>query len=108
MKTKISLKKVWVRTDAWRGYYQPLNAVAGANDTGSWPDSPCPSSVRKAELKMAADVLRAAGIHYKTVYERSSNVFCTHVYLVVAEEWVETGRALVNPLIDQCRLLYVP
>ena len=46
----ISKKTRWVSTDGWRGYYEPINAVAGANNTGSWDDSPCPSHVCESEI----------------------------------------------------------
>ena len=106
MKT-ITLKKTWVRTDGWRGYEKPINAVCGANDTGSWDDSPCPTSLRKKELAMAAAVLRANKIPYKSTICRSSNIFCAHVYLVVAEEDVEIAKGLIEPLVEQTTLLYI-
>lgn len=32
----ISTKTIYIPTDGWRGIIQPINAVGGANDTGTW------------------------------------------------------------------------
>jgi hypothetical protein len=45
MKKYISTKTEYISTDGWRGYVQPINAVAGANYTGTSSDSPYPSHV---------------------------------------------------------------
>jgi hypothetical protein len=104
---KISLKTKYIRTDGWRGYEQPVNAVCGANDTGSFSDSPCPSHVRKAEIGKAVKLLRQNKIPYRTTWCQSSNVFCVHQYVVVAPEHKETAISLIKPLVDETRLLYV-
>ena len=104
---KISTKKIYVSTDGWRGYEQPKFAVCGANNTGSYSDSPCPENVCLAELKQAGNVLRKNGIKYRKTWCRSSNVFCIHGYLVVAESNLEKAKELVKPLESQTRLLYV-
>jgi hypothetical protein len=106
MKT-ISLKKTWISTDAWRGYYRPLNAVCGANDTGGWSDSPCPSDVRANELGMAKKTLRHNRINFKQTWSRSSNVFCVHVYLCVAPEDKQRAVEVLKPLEQETRLLYL-
>lgn len=97
----------WIATDAWRGYEEPLYAVAGANDTGGWGDSPCPSDVAAKEIKQAIIALKAAGVPYRRVTGSTSNVFCGHHYLVVQPVDVEKGRAAVLPLVEGTRLLYV-
>ena len=43
-------KTKYVRIDGWRGYAQPVNAIAGCNDTGNSEDSPCPSSLAQEEI----------------------------------------------------------
>ena len=43
MSDKISLKTKIVRIDGWRSRLEPINAICGVNDTGSYSDSPCPS-----------------------------------------------------------------
>ena len=104
---KISVKKQWISTDAWRGYEQPINAVCGANDTGTWSDSPCPSNVRETELNKAKKVLRQNKIHFKQIWCRSSNVFCIHVYLCTHPENLQKAKELIKPLEQETRLLYV-
>ena len=105
--SKISVKKVWIKTDAWRGYERPIHAVCGANNTGNWDDSPCPTNVCNRELRLAGHELRINRIPYKRVWCRSSNVFCVHGYIVVPEEFVGIGKELIEPLIKNTRLLYV-
>lgn len=104
---KISLKKKYVRIDGWRGYEQPEYAVCGANNTGNYYDSPCPETVCLSELKRAAKILRANKIPYKKTWCQTSNVFCIHGYLVVPAELVEKGKQLVEPIVNDCRLLYI-
>lgn len=79
----ISKNTHYVSTDGWRGYYEPDDAVGGANDTGMWEDSPCPSGVRKKEIADFCAKLRRAGIKYRTMWCRTANVFCQHQYVVV-------------------------
>lgn len=95
----ISTKTKYIRTDGWRGYEQPINAVAGANDTGEASDSPCPSTVCERELSGFKKLLRKNGIKFKTTVNRSSNVFCVHRYVLVAPE----DREKALELADQYR-----
>jgi len=106
MKT-ISLKKHYIRTDGWRGYEEPINAICGANDTGTWSDSPCPSNVRELELTRAKSILRKNKISYKQAVCRSSNVFCVHVYICVHPENRERAKELLKPLEADTRLFYI-
>lgn len=106
--TTISKEERWISTDGWRGYFQPIDAVAGANNTGMFSDSPCPTTVCRAELKAAANVLKKAGISHRRQACRSSNVFCEHVYLVVPSGDVERAKELIKPLVKDARLLYIP
>jgi hypothetical protein len=103
----ISVKKRYVKTDGWRGYEQPIYAVCGANNTGNWSDSPCPSNVCEKEIKQARAILRANKIPSKISVCQSSNVFCVHVYLVVPASKVEEGKKLIEPIVNECRLLYI-
>ena len=99
----------WISTDGWRGYEEPFAAICGANDTGMWSDSPCPSNVREKELKEAAALLKANGIRSRVITTSSSNVFCAHVYLVAKVKDTQAGRDLITAsgLLDNTRLLYV-
>jgi len=106
MKT-ISLKTHWVATDGWRGYEEPINAVCGANDTGTWSDSPCPSDIRAEELSRAKKLLRQNKIAYKQTWCRSSNAFCGYCYVCVAPEDKERAKEILQPLYSETRLLYI-
>jgi hypothetical protein len=102
----ISTKTKYVRTDGWRGYEQPINAVAGANDTGGWEDSPCPTETCLNELRKVKRALRQAGIKYRSTINPSSNVFCAHRYVVVAEEDRDKALEIVETCLEDTRLLY--
>jgi hypothetical protein len=99
MKT-ISLKTHYVSTDGWRGYTEPINAVAGANDTGTWSDSPCPSHVAERELMDIKHILRRNKIKFRHTYCQSSNAFCMHRYIVVHEDDVQRAREIIAEQID--------
>lgn len=110
-KNKWSRKMRYVRTDAWRGYEQPVYAVAGANDTGESSDSPCRSSVCKMELGMAQKALKEKGIPSRLFSGRSSNVFCMHRYLIAPVNLIEQARAVMSEwyasVVSSTRLLYM-
>jgi hypothetical protein len=76
-------KKVYIRTDAWRGYEMPLYAVAGASDTGMWEDSPSPSDKVDAELQALRSALSEQGIKTRISSTQSSNVFMAKRWIVV-------------------------
>jgi hypothetical protein len=103
----ISLKKKYVRTDGWRSYEEPVNAVCGANNTGNWSDSPCPENVCLAELKKAKDILRQNKIPYKQTWCKTTNVFCIHLYICVHESNKDKAKELLLPLVNETRLLYI-
>ena len=109
MKTqlKFNLKNRYVKTDGWRGYSQPINAIAGANNTGSWSDSPCPESVCLNELDQVKKILMTKNIPYKLVWCESSNVFCIHGYIVTLNKDKKRAKKLIQHLPEQTRLLYL-
>lgn len=100
------------RSDGWRGYMIPRMAVAGANDTGTWDDSPCPSPEVKAEIRrFQREVLQPLGIKSKTRYGMSSNVFCGKRWVCVHEsqfaaaaaatlKWMEAHRYDTHYIYD--------
>lgn len=98
----------WVKTDACRGYNEPIYAVCGANDTGTWDDSPCPSDVCERELNGAIEVLKSLKIPTKIVTCESSNVFCVHRYVIVPPKYFEEAKLIVREYIDNTenRLIY--
>ena len=108
----ISTKKKWISTGAYRGYWEPIYHVAGANDTGMASDSPCPSDVATKELKMVKGFLRRHRIGVKEMACQTSNVFCVHRYIVVSEADYMRARQLVSEhynskLRKETRLLYI-
>lgn len=103
----ISLKTQWIKTDDWRGYFQPIDAVCGANNTGDWEDSPCPTSLCKKEINAAKKILTANKIPYKLTVCETTNVFCVHVYLVTSSEDKEKAKKLLRELVDKSELLYI-
>jgi hypothetical protein len=107
MKTKISLKKTWISSSGWRGYEEPINAICGANNTGSYSDSPCPEKTCLAELEKAKKILRKNKIPFKQTWCQTTNVFCIHGYIVVPAELKETAKNLIAHLPAETRLLYL-
>lgn len=106
MKKYISTKKEYISTDGWRGYVQPINAVAGANDTGNWSDSPCPSHVCEKEIKEYRTILRKNKIQSRTMACQTSNVFCVHVYVLVHPDDREKALELANEHRNNTQLFY--
>jgi hypothetical protein len=102
------ISTTYVRIDGWRGYEQPMYAVCGANDTGMFDDSPCPSNVAKSELEMAKSVLKRHKIPTKLITSQTSNVFCVHHYLIVPPVYHNQAKDLVGEHIDNdvTRLIY--
>jgi hypothetical protein len=103
----ISTKKQYIKTDGWRGYEQPINAICGANNTGNWSDSPAPADVCLSELAKVKHILRVNNIKYKQIWCRSSNVFCVHGYILTHESNKETAKELIKSLIPDTQLLYL-
>jgi hypothetical protein len=104
----ISTKSKWIATDGWRGYLQPVNAIGGANCTGDWEDSPCPTHVTKRELNGFKKILRQNKIPFRQFVSNTSNVFCVSVYLLVPPEHKERGLELSKEYsnTDGLRLFY--
>lgn len=92
------MKSRYHKLDGWRGYPIPGLAVAGASDTGTWSDSPCPSPDVKAEIrKLQRECLRPAGIASRQRYGVSSNVFCAKRWVCVAEsDWPKAAPLVLD------------
>lgn len=107
-KPKFNFKTKWVSTSGWRGYSEPLYAVCGANNTGMFDDSPCPTAVCEKEIKEAAKAL--GGIPYRLKSLETSNVFCQSVYVIVPPDRIEEARAKFAEYFKEAkattRLLY--
>ena len=102
----ISEKKIWVRTDGWRGYEQPVNAVGCCNWTGDFYDSPCPTKVVKAEIGDFKKLLKKNGIKYKKLITKSSNVFMVKVHILVHPNDKERASELAKEHEKNTRLFY--
>lgn len=98
----------WKASDGWRGRGEPVYAVCGANDTGMWSDSPCPSDVCEKELKQVTDILKKRTIPTKIITCETSNVFCVSRYVIVPPKYIDTARSVASEYIDNnySRLLY--
>jgi len=104
----ISLKKVWISSSAWRGHEEPINAVGGANDTGTSSDSPCPSPKRKEEINGFCKLLKDNKINYRTTWGKSSNVFMNAQFVCVHPDDREKAEELAVAYADAegVRLFY--
>jgi hypothetical protein len=80
---KFITKKKYIRLDGWRGYSQPVYAVAGASDTGMASDSPAPSDKVREELDLFKKEMREAGFHPKEAGGSSSNVCMGKHWIIV-------------------------
>lgn len=76
-------RELYHQTDGWRGYEIHPFAVASAQDTGSWSDSPCPTDSVTKELEKVQGILRAAGIRSYQTWRETSNVFCIMRFVAV-------------------------
>lgn len=94
------------RSDAWRPVFMPVHAVAGANDTGKWSDSPCPSDTATAELEAVKAALSKAGIPTRDKVLNSSNVFMVRRFVVVRPCDAARAREIVSDMIEGTTLLY--
>ena len=99
----------YVSTSSWRGYYEPVYAVAGVNDTGNYSDSPCPSHLAQKELNDVVELLKKNKIKVKRKTLETSNVFCVHHYIIPKMKDVEKARELVVKHLSEVDtlLLYV-
>ena len=95
--------KVTDKGDAWgRGsVVQPVYAVVGANDTGSWSDSPCPTVEVSKEMDMIKKELARAGIPTQQTGTPSSNVFMGRRWLVAPVEKFPQAKVLATKLIKK-------
>jgi hypothetical protein len=102
----ISTKTIWVSTSGWRGHSQPINAVAGANNTGSWDDSPCPSHICESEIKDYRAMLKKNKIASRLKVCQTSNVFCVKVFVLVHPDDKEKALELAKEHKNNTTLFY--
>lgn len=104
-----SFETRYVRAGGWSGYTEYVHAVAGANNTGGWDDSPCPSNVCESELNAIKTELKKHGITVKEKVAETTNVFCVHVYLIPKIKFVQKAREIVKEFLgnNTTRLAYI-
>lgn len=103
-KVKFSTRtKVTDKGDAWgRGrVIQPIYAVAGANDTGTWEDSPNNSYEVNDELKDLQKYLAEKGIKSKITNSESGNAFMTRRWIVVETDKYAEGKKLADEYLKE-------
>lgn len=84
--------------NSWRRWVEPFTAVAGCNDTGSWSDSPCPTSLADKEVERLLTYLRSKGFKPYQCYTQTSNVFCVARYICVPLHQVIKAREAIAEL----------
>ena len=99
-------KTKYVRIDGWRGYLEPVNAIAGCNDTGTSEDSPCNSYVAAAEINSFLKKLRKEKIKYRTTWGNSSNVFMNKRFVCVGLKDRIKAQELAYEHMDETKLFY--
>ena len=80
----IPLKKKWVSTDAWRGYYTFDNSIADGWMQSISDSGDSHNDTEKDRMKAIQKVLKLRNIPYRTKYSRTSNVFSVGWDIVVA------------------------
>lgn len=76
-------RQTLVKIDGWRGYLKPMFAVFEVSDTGSWSDSPYPSSEAEEKVKETVATLKARKVKAYEAFGTTSNVFCMKRYIIV-------------------------
>jgi hypothetical protein len=107
MAYKIKSKKKWIKTDAWRGYYQSPYAILGSSDTGTWEDSPAPSDKVYKELKNFQTFLKSKGINSKIKTTQSSNAFMVKRWVVVDPTKFDEAKKLAKQYLEKKKTEYV-
>jgi hypothetical protein len=97
----ISLKKKWISTDAWRGYYQYDNSVMGGSILAGYGDPIADShnEEEKKRIKAAKEILHSNKIPYKFAQARTSNVFSSVYDIVVDKDNVSKAKALLKEVV---------
>ena len=99
-------KTKYGKIDGWRGYLEPINAIAGCNYTGMTEDSPCPSDVAEAEINSFLQKLRKEKIKYRTTWGNSSNVFMHRKFVCVSPKDKLKAQAMAYDHQNETRLFY--
>jgi hypothetical protein len=97
----VSLKKHWVRTDAWRGYYKYDNSVFSGSLLAGFGDPYAESrnEEEKKNLKKVKSILKANKIPHRLAQARTSNVFAGSYDIVVDKENVKKAKSLLRSVM---------
>lgn len=89
--------------DGWGrdSYPIPQYAVLGSSDCGSWPDSPAPTGLVRAELEHFRAVLRKNRIRSRLTYTASGNAFMAKRWVVVHGRDFDRANALAADFLAQ-------
>lgn len=104
---KFSTKKKWVKTDAWRGYEEPVYGIAGVADTGSWEDSPSPTNAVMSEINSFKKELKKLGVPTRMVHTRTSNVFAGGHHLIAPVELYPSVKDKVKQILKKKKWEYI-
>jgi hypothetical protein len=97
----VSLKKKWISTDAWRGYYEYDNSVMGGSILAGYGDpyAERQNEAEKERIKKAKEILHSNKIPYKLATARTSNVFSSVYDIVVDKDNVAKAKALLKDVV---------
>lgn len=97
----VSLKKKWVKTDDWRGYYQYDNAVHGGHMLNGYGDEVAEThnEAEKQKQDKIKRVLRENKIPFRLAYAQTSNVFSASYDIVVDKENVDKSKKLLKDVV---------
>ena len=104
---KFSRKTKWVKTDAWRGYQEPVYGIAGVADTGMWEDSPAKSDVVGKEINDFKKELRKLGVPTRMMTTRTSNVFAGQHHLIAPVELYPSAKEKVRQVLKKKKWEYI-
>lgn len=92
----VKLKKRWVKTDAWRGYYEYDNSIM--DGCFLWGDD-THNQAEKERIAKARKILRKAKIPFRVKGAQTSNVFSTGYDVVVDSKNVSKAKKKLRGLM---------
>jgi hypothetical protein len=97
----IPLRKHWVKTSDWRGYYEYDNSVADGSLLAGYGDPYAESHNRteKERIAKVKSVLRKNKIPSRVAKARTSNLFAGSYDIVVAKKDLGKAKRLVKKVI---------
>jgi hypothetical protein len=96
----VSLKKKWISTDAWRGYYEYDNSVMGGSILAGYDlIAERHNEEEKKRIKQAKEILHSNKIPYKFATARTSNVFSSVYDIVVDKDNVAKAKSLLKDVV---------